>query len=302
MTSETIDIGEKRAGTLAHFARSCLLMARSEVRVTIFVWALITSYLIASNLRPATFTMVLLVSSGYLLSLGVYIANALGDLEEDRINSPSRPLPSGAVGSHEAILFSILLLSSSLSIASFISLPTLALYTVCIFLGIAYSTPRIQAKRVFQFKIIIPVAGSAIFSLAGGSAAQSMNPVIFFAAIAFALFALVTLLLGDIADVRGDRLAGVRSLPIVIGAKNSVKFVTIIPAILCILGILAYQFVNMNVLFLILIIAISAYSSLSVGALLGSYGDRKSLRRVKSRMRVVHFILQIAFIVGVIAF
>ena len=283
------------------FARSCLQLIKSESRVLIFVWALLAAYLIASDLHPDIYRLALLLSSGYLLSLGIYVLNGVMDLEEDRINSPDRPLASGAVRIEYAKIFLVLSISSSFLIGLFISLTTVALYGIVVFLGISYSIPRINAKKRFPHKMVVAASGSAVFSLTGGVAAQNLNPTIFFAAVSFALFAMVTLLLGDIADLRGDKSAGVRSLPLVIGPKKSVWFIIAIPMILCALGVMLFRFVNLNILFLLLLVALSTYSSLTTKTLLGNYDDIKVCRKVKSRMRIIHFILQFAFIVGLIA-
>ena len=60
--------------------RSIGILARSEIRVLIFVWALIVAYVIGSDLRPVFSRLILLAFSGYLLSFGVYVLNSLSDL------------------------------------------------------------------------------------------------------------------------------------------------------------------------------------------------------------------------------
>jgi geranylgeranylglycerol-phosphate geranylgeranyltransferase len=267
--------------------------------VFIFVWALIVAYVIGSDLKPELSRLALLAFSGYLLSFGVYVLNSLSDLKEDRINAPNRPLPAGKVTVTEAKIIIISTILGSLLLSAFISVPTVALYSVCLFLGLAYSIPRIRAKRFFQFKIIIPVSGAAVFSLAGGSAAQIENPAIFYAAITFALFAMVTLLLGDIADVRGDFIAGIISLPMVIGEKKSVYIITLIPLVLCGMGAILFVFGIMNFLFPLAILGISIYTILNLRKLLDNH-DNKIIPLVKSRMRYVHLILQVSFILGLL--
>jgi geranylgeranylglycerol-phosphate geranylgeranyltransferase len=243
--------------------------------------------------------LALLAFSGYLLSFGVYVLNSLSDLKEDRINAPNRPLPAGKVTVTEAKIVIVASIFSSLLLSAFISVPTVALYGVSLFLGLAYSIPRIRAKRFFQFKIIVPVSGAAVFSLAGGSAAQIQNPTIFFAAISFALFSMATLLLGDIADVKGDSIAGIISLPMVIGEKKSVYLIALIPLVLCGIGAFLFVFGIMNFLFPVVILGISIYMIINLRKLLDGR-DRKVIPRVKSRMRYVSLILQVSFILGLL--
>jgi geranylgeranylglycerol-phosphate geranylgeranyltransferase len=223
----------------------------------------------------------------------------LSDLNEDRINAPNRPLPAGKVTVTEAKIVIIASIFGSLLLSAFISVPTVALYAVSLFLGLAYSIPGMRAKRFFQLKVIIPVSGAAVFSLAGGSAAQIQNPTIFYAAISFALFAMVTLLLGDIADVKGDSIAGVISLPMVIGEKKSIYIITLIPLVLCGIGAILFVFGIMNFLFPVVILGISIYTITNLRKLLDNH-DQKVIPIVKSRMRQVHLILQVSFILGLL--
>ncbi len=272
-------------------------MARSESRVVVFVWATATSYLVASDLKPSIPGLLLLVSSSYLLTFGVYVLNALADYAEDRINSPNRPIPSGRVTMNESKLLFAGSIVGAFAIVSFVNVPTVGVYAIFLLLGIAYSLPRIHAKRKFQFKIAIPVSGAAVISLAGGVAAQELNLAIFLAALSFALFAMLTLLLGDIADMKGDLAAGIKSLPIVIGAQRSVYLVCAVPMIISASAILLFPYIRMNMIFLGVLLGISAYSTLTLS---GLFKDVGRCRRIKNRMRVVHFVLQLAFIIGLL--
>ncbi len=284
---------------LSKFAKSFFGLAASETRVLIFVWALLVAYLIASDLRP-NFTLLLLLPSGYLLTLGIYVLNDIMDVGEDTINSSTRPLASGTVSKEDAWMIVVISIGASLMMSYFVSLPTFALYSISLFLGISYSLPRLQAKRRFPHKLLVAASGAAIASLTGGVAAENLNATIFFAAVAFALFALVTLLLGDIADMRGDIALRVRSFPVVVGIKRAIYFVTALPVALSALGIFLFRFTDLNVMFPLLLIGVSCYSSLTMTSLISHFDDPGLCRKIKSRMRVMHFILQLAIIIGLI--
>lgn|SRR5487761_206324 len=285
---------------LARFAKAFYRLILSETRVMIFVWALLTSYLIAADLHPELFRLALLFASGYMLTLGIYVLNALMDIEEDRINSPSRPLASGLVSVGDAKMVFFTCVSSAIVISYFISFATVALFAISLFLGMAYSMPRIQAKKRFPSKLVVTACGAVLVCFTGGVVAQDLNSTIFFAAVAFALFALVTLLLGDIADMKGDLALHVKSLPVIIGARRAIVFVMALPLILSALGLLLFRFTSFNPLFPILLIALSCYSSFTITSLLRDYDDPKTCRMIKSRMRIMHFVLQLTFILGLI--
>lgn len=283
------------------FFRGFYLLARSERRALIFTWALVVSYLIATDLRPVYSILALLGISGYFLTLGIYVMNALNDVEEDRINAKDRPLPSGWVsqGEGRAVLYFCLIFAFCL--AAFVGVPTLAIYATALFLGTAYSLPRIRAKRIFPYKMVVGVSGAAISSLTGGIAARSFGPAVFFAAVAFTLFALVALLVGDVADMVGDASGGIRSLPIVIGARRSLWITMLVPVVVGILAIVLFPVLRLNLVFTIVAIGLTSYSSYTIGTLLRENEDSSACRKVKTRLRIVIPVLQLAFLIGLLA-
>jgi geranylgeranylglycerol-phosphate geranylgeranyltransferase len=276
------------------------ILARSEYRVTMFVWALVIAYLLATDLKPNSFQLVELVVAWYFLCLGVYVFNALTDVEEDRIDHPRRPMPSGRVSITDGwLVFGI---SNSIAfVASFLISPICFILILGSFvLGIAYSHPTIRAKRRFPPKMIVSVVGAISVSLCGGIVAGNLNAPVYFSAVFFGLFAMVTLLLGDLSDIPGDTAAGVRSLPVVIGARNSIFVIALIPLVIAFIGVAFFRMANLNPLFPVLIVVIAAYSSINIISLLGKYDDYAFVRQVKSRMRIVHFVIQLSLLVGLL--
>jgi len=276
------------------------ILARSEYRVTMFVWALVIAYLLATDLKPNPFQLVELVVAWYFLCLGVYVFNALTDVEEDRIDHPRRPMPSGRVSISDGwLVFGI---SNSIAfVASFLISPICFIMILGSFvLGVAYSHPSIRAKRRFPPKMIVSVLGAVSVSLCGGIVAGNLSAPVYFSAIFFGLFAMVTLLLGDLSDIPGDTAAGVRSLPVVIGARNSIFVISLIPLVIAFIGVAFFRMANLNPLFPVLIVIIAAYSSISIISLLGKYDDYVFVRQVKSRMRIVHFIIQLSLVLGLL--
>jgi geranylgeranylglycerol-phosphate geranylgeranyltransferase len=167
-------------------------------------------------------------------------------------------------------------------------------------LGVAYSHPSIRAKRRFPLKVAVSVSGAVIVSLCGGIVAGNLDGAVYFSAIFFGLFAMVTLLLGDISDIRGDTAAGVKSLPVVIGVRNSILFVACIPLVIAFIGVAFFRMADLNPLFPIVIVIVTVYSSANIISLLGKYDDYEFVRRVKSRMRLVHFLIQFSLILGLL--
>lgn len=281
--------------------KSFASLAKSEYRVTMFVWALVVAYLLAKDLKPNLIQLGELVVACYFVSFGVYVFNALSDVEEDRIDHPSRPLASSSVPISDAWGIFGVSVGISMVTSFYISIPCLILVLTAFLLGVAYSHPSIRAKRRLPLKVLVSAAGAVMVSVCGGLVAGNVDVPVYFSAVFFGLFAMVTLLLGDISDIQGDTAAGVRSLPVVIGARNSIYLIACIPLVIACIGVAFFRAADLNPLFPVLLVIVNAYSSLSIISLLGKYNDYEVVRRVKSRMRLVHFAIQLTLLLGLLA-
>ncbi|MDA4111012.1 MAG: UbiA family prenyltransferase [Thaumarchaeota archaeon] len=280
--------------------RAFWTLMKSEYRVSVFVFSLITAYLLATNLKPNFVQLGELIVAWYFVTFGVYVFNSLTDVEEDRIDHPKRPIPSGRVSIKDGWIAFVTSIGVSFVVSFSISTICFILVLTSFVLGIAYSHPSIRAKRRFPLKILVSIPGAMVCSLCGGIVAQNLDGPVYFSAIFFGLFSLVTLLLGDISDVQGDTVAGVRSLPIVIGQRNSIFFVALLPMVIAFLGLAFFQAAHLNPLFPLIILAITTYSTLNIVTLLQKYDDHVFANKIKSRMRIIHFALQLSLILGLL--
>ena len=133
-----LDPTRKRSTPITAF-RAFLLLARSEWRVPLYTCSLIVCYLLATDLKPETSTLILLAVSNYFLTLAVYSLNALTDVEEDKINTKNRPLASGAVSQADGVVVFVFSLVVAFALLSFMGVPTIGHYRISLFLGLANS-------------------------------------------------------------------------------------------------------------------------------------------------------------------
>jgi len=280
--------------------KSFAILARSEYRVSMFVWSLVIAYLLATDLKPHFVQLGELVVAWYFVSFGVYVFNALTDVEEDRIDHPTRPLAAKTVPIADAWKIFAVSIGIALVTSVFISIPCLIFVLASFLLGVAYSHPTIRAKRQFPLKVLVSVSGAVIVSICGGIVGGNLDAAVYFSAVFFGLFAMVTLLLGDISDIPGDTASGVRSLPAVIGVRNSIFFIACIPLTIAFIGVAFFRVADLNPLFPVMILIITIYSTLNIISLLGRYDDYEFVRRVKSRMRLVHFAIQLSLVLGLL--
>ena len=148
-------------------------------------------------------------------------ANAINDFIDfkiDHINRPDRPIPSGRIKRKSALIISILLFligsffcfklgKNAIIVGFFISIPLIVLYSIVL-------------KG-------LPLIGNIVTSLilglsfiCCGLAFDNISHMIAPALLAFGL-TLLREIIKDISDIDGDRLSGLRTLPICIGLHRA---------------------------------------------------------------------------------
>src|SRR4029077_8481411 len=116
-------------------------LMKSEYRVSVFVFSLITAYLLATNLKPNFVQLGELIVAWYFVTFGVYVFNALTDVAEDRIDHPSRPIASGKIPLRNAWIAFATSIAISFVTSIIISVVCFILILASFLLGVAYSHP-----------------------------------------------------------------------------------------------------------------------------------------------------------------
>ena len=163
--------------------------------------------------------------------------NDLIDLEIDKINRPSRPIPSKKLKKSTILKFSFTLfffgsiLSLQLSsTAQFLSI------VVSMPLMIVYST-HLKSKPLIGNLVVSLIIGlSFIFC---GTAFGKITPMWTPGFLAFSL-TLIREIIKDIADIEGDRIANCKTYPIQNGVKATVNLISFLSSIFFFLTLLPY--------------------------------------------------------------
>ena len=160
-----------------------------------------------------------------LFTIGANTLNDYFDYEIDNINRPDRAISSGLVLRKHALILSI----SSLIIGVLIAL---RLNKDSQLLSIGVSLPLIIAYNV-KLKNY-PLIGNIIVSLIlamsfiyAGLVFEKTEPLIIPALLAFGL-TLIREVVKDLADIKGDKSAGLMTFPIVYGKKKTIILCTIL--------------------------------------------------------------------------
>jgi len=169
--------------------------------------------------------------------------NQICDLENDRINKPHRPLPSGRMSMAQAWTFVGVTYAAALAMVAAVNAETLAIYLIAAVSTVAYSAPPVRLKRhPLGSNLIIALIRGWLLKVAGWAAVatvlRSIEP--WYIGLIYFVFLLGATTTKDFADIEGDRAAGCITLPVRYGATWSARAISpafIVPWLLLPLGL-----------------------------------------------------------------
>jgi geranylgeranylglycerol-phosphate geranylgeranyltransferase len=156
----------------------------------------------------------------FFISGSANISNDYFDRDVDRINLPSRPLPSGRISVHELWILFILFTAAGMITAAFLGPMVLAV--VIVLWGIA-NLYNIRIKEYgFAGNLIVATCLGMMF-ITGAIAMGTINGVVLtFAALAF-FFDLGEEIASDAMDVKGDQVRSLNSIAKKWGRPRALK-------------------------------------------------------------------------------
>lgn len=179
--------------------------------------------------------------TGAILNGGSNVLNQIYDLKIDKINKPSRPIPSGKITIKEAWVITIALYVISIAISIALSPAFAIIVAFTAFCTIIYSVPPIRTKKHWlSATITIMIPRGLLMKVAGwGILLPVWNTEVWYIGLIFALFLLGATATKDYADMEGDKKDNCITLPIYFGVKKSAWLISpsfIIPFLLFPLG------------------------------------------------------------------
>ncbi|MFN8667771.1 MAG: chlorophyll synthase ChlG [Gemmatimonadaceae bacterium] len=171
------------------------------------------------------------------------VVNDWFDREVDSLNEPNRPIPSGRVPGRLGLVFAILWTLLSLALATILGPLGFAATALALLSAWAYSAPPLRLKKNgwwgnlavgLSYEGLAWICGAAV--LVGGT---TLPWPILATALFYSLGAHGIMTLNDFKSVKGDRVAGVRSLPVQLGEQRAavVACIIMIVAQLVVIGI-----------------------------------------------------------------
>jgi len=203
--------------------------ARPQVQV-IFLLRFATAAALAllSGVRPGPAVLAGAVA-WFLLTWAVYLLNGVADVVEDRANGSRRPIARGDLSPAAATRIVGSLAVAGLVVAATVS-PLLVLLGAGQFLlGWAYSMGPAPLKRA-AVPAAVSVVLAGLLTYAAGAVSAGGSPaahLLLFPAM-MALWMAVGGVTKDLSDVSGDRVAGRRTLPILLGERHARRIMAMV--------------------------------------------------------------------------
>jgi geranylgeranylglycerol-phosphate geranylgeranyltransferase len=190
-----------------------------------------------------------------LIATGMYILNDLIDADLDRANGKKRPIPSGKVSKQQAWTF--VLTTNGIAVilaAATFNVATMLLIVPMLLIGILYSAPRVKLMNRFVVKTLAIASFYVLCAVLGMTSIYGMDQVVanpapaLHAMMLLGIMIFISSTLNDLGDVAGDKAAGRRTIPIVMGGVDTIRLLIALAAAMIALSWMVYGLVNAAVI------------------------------------------------------
>lgn len=208
---------------------------------------LMTAYFLVETTRQGLpvlqdFNLYLLILATVILTAAGYMINDYYDVKIDYVNKPNEVIIGKGMKRRVAIFFHTVLNFTGIGIAWIVSPRIGVIFFTSAFLLWLYSNSLKRLPLVGNFVVAL-LTGTAIWMI-GYYYQQSELLVLTYAIFAF-FINLIREIIKDIEDRQGDRKHGCRTLPIVIGFRNTKRVIFVIAiAFVCAILIVTFKINN----------------------------------------------------------
>jgi 4-hydroxybenzoate polyprenyltransferase len=155
-----------------------------------------------------------------MLSMAIYVLNGVTDRTGDRVNRSCRPIATGALLPTTALRVSALLSVAGVTICTAARGWSLPLALAFLALGCAYSVGPALKNSPVGFAVTIG-GGAGLTYAAGWVAGGALRPAELGFGVAMAVWVGLACAAKDFSDADGDRLAGRRTWPVLLGGRGA---------------------------------------------------------------------------------
>ena len=173
--------------------------------------------IIALGKFPPVQELILGFVCGFFISGSAIILNDFFDLEVDKVNTPDRPLPAGAISPSEAIFFAVATSFVGLAASLAIGIPAFILCVIFWLVGFLYNWKFKEAGLLGNLMVSSSVA--ITFILGGIVVGENWNKIVWIFGLMAFFVDLGEEIAGDAMDIEGDKKRDSKSIAITRG-KN----------------------------------------------------------------------------------
>jgi geranylgeranylglycerol-phosphate geranylgeranyltransferase len=247
--------------------------------------------------QPTTIEILLGFLVGFFLSGTAMITNDYWDLEVDKINHPTRPLPSGIISINELWILAAVFSAFGLSAAALLGSDALVFSIIIWIVGLLYNWRYKESGLLGNIMVSLSVASTFIL---GGIAIRGLfNGLVWlFGGIAF-FFDLGEEIAGDAMDVEGDAKRGAKTLARVRGREFALRTSAVIFTFVIVLTFLPYLFGWLGFTYLALVVLVNLVMIYFVYGLLRSSTPSEGRGKIRL-LYVLMLIFVIVFILSIL--
>lgn len=241
--------------------------------------------------------------ASFLVIVGMYVLNDLVDADLDRANGKKRPIPAGQVSKLQARFFVVSTNGIGMLLACLTLNPmSVIIVSLVVVIGLMYSAPRISLKDRFIVKTLAIALALVLCSIMGITVSFGLNlnasaPIVsIYAALMLGAMVFITSPFNDLGDVAGDKAAGRRTIPIVIGRENTIRLAMFLAIGMFVASWLLYQVIGLFMSALVSSVAVLTIINMS--KTLKRLDDVEFVRKQHKKSLPLHIMLQSALIIG----
>lgn len=251
--------------------------------------------------------------TSYLLGLATYVYNDITDIDADQINRKEHSIVTQNQSKLTLILLVIFMFSLAATMSYAINPSVLLISLLFTVLGIFYSHPKFSLKSKFPLKTIVTATGAGLLSLLGGVAAIGNgsdydtlhNTTIFplstiYLAFSFSIFYFIQSPMGDIADIKGDRIAGRKTFPLVLGINRTLAVMLSVPFIILTMNGMCYNLVHISIHGTVAIVITCLLVVGFIGWISNRLDDPLLIKSKRNNVRYLNILMQMALLIALL--
>ncbi len=232
---------------------------------------------------------------GFFISSSSLILNDYFDIESDKINAPTRPLPSGKVKPSEVIVLTIITTLIGLVAAWLIGIIAFVVAIVFWVIGFLYNWKLKETGLLGNFMVSCSVAITFIFG--GIVVGEPLNKIVWFFSFIVFFIDLGEEIASDAMDEEGDKKRRSKSIAITKGKEYAIHISSGLFAVVVVISFIPFILQWLGIAYLVMITIMDTIIIFSTIKLLNS----KTSKERRLYLRLIYLgatVSLLAFIIG----